>query len=317
MRLLVAILLLLPAPALAQSAADLFARARDLVAVRSAGSPPFRLTMSLTARDKDAPAAGKYELIWLGPDRWRESVELGDYAEVRTADARRVYVQRSVFGQPEPVYWLLRYADLRTALLLATEDKPGKPKNDKRGLCVKVDGPRTASEHVCFDSAGLPVRTLRARLTFSGSARLAGKSFPQSIAILRHDEDDDVLLQADLQSLEPLAPGSLPDISLPPQSVIVFNTCPDPQPARLVVSAPPVVPEAARIAGAFGTVAVYAVVGADGEPRRLQVVHSVNRNLDAAAVQTVRKWKYRPQSCDGQPVESEVVVNVPFILIRR
>lgn len=60
-----------------------------------------------------------------------------------------------------------------------------------------------------------------------------------------------------------------------------------------------------------GEVVVRALVGVDGRPRRLEVVHSSShRVLDQAALRAVRRWRFQPAVQEGRPVSK--AVDIPF-----
>ena len=64
-----------------------------------------------------------------------------------------------------------------------------------------------------------------------------------------------------------------------------------------------------------GTVRVQVEVGADGVPTQVTVAaSSQSRDLDRAAIDAVRKWRFRPAQRDGQPVAGTVVVPIEFKL---
>lgn len=66
-----------------------------------------------------------------------------------------------------------------------------------------------------------------------------------------------------------------------------------------------------------GTTLLRVQVGADGVPVQVDVVgRSGSRNLDRAAADAVRQWRFTPAQRDGQPVEGSVDVPITFNLER-
>lgn len=83
------------------------------------------------------------------------------------------------------------------------------------------------------------------------------------------------------------------------------------------VSRPPY-PGTALRRGAEGEVLVRVRVGPDGRPAGIELARSSgDRDLDRAAVQAVRGWRFQPALANGQPVAAWVVVPVQFRLDRR
>jgi TonB family protein len=61
-----------------------------------------------------------------------------------------------------------------------------------------------------------------------------------------------------------------------------------------------------------GQVILYAIIGKDGVVRNIQLVHSVEPELDKNAMEALAHWKFRPATREGEPVELEAVVYIPF-----
>jgi TonB family protein len=80
-----------------------------------------------------------------------------------------------------------------------------------------------------------------------------------------------------------------------------------------ITKVPPNYPDAARAAGAQGTVLVQALVLEDGTVGDWRVVQSVP-GLDEAAVAAVRQWRFKPALNKGVPVAVWVAVPVKFTL---
>jgi TonB family protein len=61
-----------------------------------------------------------------------------------------------------------------------------------------------------------------------------------------------------------------------------------------------------------GTVTLYALIHADGTVTGVKVLGSVDPRLDEAAVRALSRWQFRPGTKNGDPVELEAVVMIPF-----
>jgi TonB family protein len=61
-----------------------------------------------------------------------------------------------------------------------------------------------------------------------------------------------------------------------------------------------------------GQVILYAIIGKDGAVRNIQLVHSIEPELDKDAMEALSHWKFRPGTRDGAPVELEAVIYIPF-----
>ncbi|KRG71095.1 energy transducer TonB [Pseudoxanthomonas dokdonensis] len=98
---------------------------------------------------------------------------------------------------------------------------------------------------------------------------------------------------------------------------VTRRTPASPPPARaarpLASNAQPKYPAAALRSGIGGTVLVRANVSAYGVPADVDIVkRSGNRDLDRAAVNAVRHWRFEPAQANGKRVASLVQVPVEF-----
>jgi TonB family protein len=63
-----------------------------------------------------------------------------------------------------------------------------------------------------------------------------------------------------------------------------------------------------------GEVVLYAVIRRDGSVDSIQLVHGIDEQLDANAMEALSQWKFRPAARQGSPVELEAIVHIPFRL---
>ena len=61
-----------------------------------------------------------------------------------------------------------------------------------------------------------------------------------------------------------------------------------------------------------GEVVLYAVIRRDGSVDSIQLVHGLDEQLDANAMDALSQWKFRPALRQGSPVELEAIVHIPF-----
>lgn len=78
-------------------------------------------------------------------------------------------------------------------------------------------------------------------------------------------------------------------------------------------SPPPRYPARALRRGEQGVVNVRAAIGPDGVPTSVSLASgSGSRDLDRAALDAVRRWRFRPAMQDGRPTVGTVVVPIEF-----
>ena len=61
-----------------------------------------------------------------------------------------------------------------------------------------------------------------------------------------------------------------------------------------------------------GEVVLYAIIRKDGTVDSIQLIHSVDPQLDRNAMEALARWKFRPAERNGQPVDVEAIVHIPF-----
>ncbi len=70
----------------------------------------------------------------------------------------------------------------------------------------------------------------------------------------------------------------------------------------------------ARKAKQQGVVGLLLVVGADGHAHDIRVRQSLGMGLDQKAEEAVSRWRFKPATLNGQPVATQIVVEVEFHL---
>lgn len=61
-----------------------------------------------------------------------------------------------------------------------------------------------------------------------------------------------------------------------------------------------------------GEVVLYAVIRRDGSVDSIQLVHGIDEQLDANAMDALSQWKFHPAAKQGTPVNLEAIVHIPF-----
>jgi TonB family protein len=61
-----------------------------------------------------------------------------------------------------------------------------------------------------------------------------------------------------------------------------------------------------------GEVVLYAIIRKDGSVDSIQLVRSLDPQLDANSIDALARWQFTPATREGLPVELEAVVHIPF-----
>ena len=83
---------------------------------------------------------------------------------------------------------------------------------------------------------------------------------------------------------------------------------------QLIYSPEPTFSDEARKSKTQGNVTLMLVVGKDGRPYNIHVRESLGMGLDEKAIEAVSRWRFRPATFNGQPVATQIAVEVNFHL---
>jgi TonB family protein len=83
---------------------------------------------------------------------------------------------------------------------------------------------------------------------------------------------------------------------------------------EMIYNPEPSFSEEARKAKVQGIVLLLLVVGKDGRPSNIRVGQSLGMGLDEQAIAAVTRWRFRPATRNGQPVATQIAVEVDFHL---
>jgi TonB family protein len=74
----------------------------------------------------------------------------------------------------------------------------------------------------------------------------------------------------------------------------------------------PKYPPELKVEKVEGEVILYAIIRKDGSVDSIQLVQSLDPQLDANAMEALGRWKFEPAERKGQPVELVAIVHIPF-----
>jgi protein TonB len=83
---------------------------------------------------------------------------------------------------------------------------------------------------------------------------------------------------------------------------------------QAVYSPEPVFSDEARKSKMQGIVVLLLVVGTDGHTYNIRVAQSLGMGLDERAIEAVSRWRFKPATFNGQPVATQIAVEVDFHL---
>ena len=63
-----------------------------------------------------------------------------------------------------------------------------------------------------------------------------------------------------------------------------------------------------------GKVQLFCVIGREGKVSSIELVHGADERLNQSAEEALAKWEFYPATRNGQAVDVDVVVEIPFVL---
>ena len=301
-----------------KEANSLLNRARQLSDIRAENSPPFILKAEFKILQGSNDAIdGTYTEIWKSRSLLRTEISAGNYHRIEVINDRKRWESSSTPGTPPQ--------DINSAANTIAY-RLGNLSLDSRGAQSALDrsngswllrciagyddgfGGRT---ELCFDkSKGEFVAESVGFLSQSGEKikkcaftdfqKFGDKLFPRSVQCVEAGgeifEGKVIELTLDTQNdnsifAAPSGAKESPNCPIPMQPPTPIET---PDPATTL--AKPVV------------LSLY--VGVDGTPHDIQVATSAGYVADNAAVEAARRWRFKPATCGGEPMESLINVIV-------
>lgn len=269
----------------------------------------------------------RYEISWAGPDKWRAEWSGAKYSRIIVVNEGKQYRFSST---PVPPLPLLQFEQALGALtgngfggpffapwdlsgdkIRVTSEKVGK--TDAK--CVSVSG-RIPGE-VCIDpvsARALSFEEAPANVEYNDYASVGQAQFPQTVRLMigrEIQEDAKVTVTRDAKFADSLftAPAN--------SSASDFPVCGDKQDStapHLDKKVQPEYPENARTKRHQGTVWLYTIIAQDGSVQSLRSMSAPWPELERAAIDVVKEWKYTPYVRCGKPIEYEAIISVNYSL---
>ena len=92
----------------------------------------------------------------------------------------------------------------------------------------------------------------------------------------------------------------------------IYELTSDITPPRLIHRVDPEYPSGSRGLRLEGSVIIESIITAHGEPTTLRVVKSLAEEVDKAALDAVKQWRFEPAKKDRKPVAVRVTIEVAF-----
>jgi TonB family protein len=294
------------------------AKAKELSDPRTPGSKPFHLEASF---ETDQGTAGKYEEVWVSPEKWWRHVELGSITVVKTRSGEGLYTQ--IMDSP---FTPKRIDEFLDGLDVPFPDTGGSfIEQDWGHSAVTFDGldmVRVARGRVndknepidgqayWFDSAGL----LHAAywdprmISYGQWAEWNGKQVPRRIELSINNA------RAILTTIERIEAPSVIDDTLFVLKDVKPTSIDDSDDEGPPIVKPEVIYRVQAVAPAsqHGTVVVTIQLDQHGHVVGAKVKQSAGPELDDAALKSVMEWEFTPMRIHGRAVPGSAAITFHF-----
>ena len=287
--------------------------------------PSFAMKADVQIEDHGKLVNGTYELLWNGPDQWREGIRVPGYTEVQTGGKGTIWVQRSVDFIPVSIYTLHQALGFGSSVgspqsmslvQLALTPRDTIKKTSKRKehgdelTCFEIENEQKHSSEICVNDSSDTVARAPFMFADSNLQPVGEKIFPRLLT-LHHGAE--VVAKVNVSELA--SPAQFPpDTFTPPAGVSPEAGCMNPSLPHLVKRQQPEYPTTARQQHHQGTVSFDVLIGKDGVPQFRRLTESAGTDLDDSSRRALSRWRYDPAMCNGQPVEVETVLQVNYAL---
>jgi TonB family protein len=304
-----------------EEAKALIDRAKQLSQIRGDGLTAFRMKVNFKVVKQDSTTEqGTYTETWVSPEKWRSETIVGDFHRVIVVNANKRWTSNASSTPPvgfgelgfrmdlplfSMEFWKVDKIEDRESSSVSMRCLESQPNSmgGRSALCFdKTTG--LVSAHVL--PVALGDRVVERTCAYSNYEKFGDRVFPHAEECL---ENNKPIFES---ALVELATENSPDAALftplvdAKESVNCRGT---PNPPQAISTPLPVSP---RQENPSHPVVVLLSLGTDGVPKDVKVVRSYDSAFDKAAMEALRNWRFKPASCDGQPIEAQINVEVTF-----
>ena len=281
----------------------------------SPGSPPFHLRAAITER-ADFNEHIDFEIFWASPEKWKRTIRSQDFSQTLIVNGDQVFEDNS------DDYFPLGLQTLAAAVVDPTPILDAWRPGDQ--LITKANGAADESGRVCFGGKGTMCVVSRTGLTetvaapghtvtFSDYNTFKGRRVARLI-IYQIDHGDS--LQARVTELDEL---KHPDEALftissstPPEKRIHSVMVSESDLNKLALQRLEIIWPQVLDGKTSGETSYYVSIDRIGQVREILPLSVAVERADDSARRQMMRWKFKPVTKDGIPVQAEAVMNFHF-----
>jgi TonB family protein len=295
---------------------QLIARAIELSDIRAEGSPAFRMRASFQVLSTVSTNRGNYSELWASGGQWRREIETTDFHRIEVVQGKRWLFDSNAtipFGSGVVANALSQRI---VTDQLKIKEITDKELGGRQVRCVKsetefiiqmycvnpTDNTLVSDESLSRTSGG------HTNYLYKDYESFGNKIFPRTIEYKSEGEPGVEIRVVELSA--EVSPGAS-QFEPPPGAFELANCLPSEMTPPTVKSSPdPDFPGGTKASSAL--VVLSMIVASDGALHNVQVVKSGGMPFDKEAVRAVQRWRFRAPTCLGEPVATQINVEVQF-----
>jgi len=280
----------------------------------------FEMMATIHIENKGRMLDGSYRFFWNGPAQWREEIAFPGYGEVQIGGRGVVFLKRSTDFEPvriEQLHTTLGFGssgasffDLDPHPDESIENIQEQSVNGLRARCAKIVRTVAQEKHerrVCVDiAAGTIVRPEGFHDT--EIAPVGTKAYPRRLTFMEDGKPTVSIEITELKTVE----GIPASVFESPLGATARPGCMNPRRPIPILKVDADYPLQERRNRVQGQVDVYAVIGLDGVPKQLAIARGVSPTLNRQSMNAISRWRFKPATCGGNPVDVEMLISVRF-----
>lgn len=266
---------------------------------------------------------GDYIFDWISPTEWREEIKFANYERLRVREAKGYWQKSTLDYQPMLVYELSGMLHMKDVLRVRSAQTLGKVKSrEKDGVqqsCVAVNWAKFTDRILCFDQSNGALTSIEypqidrqapppiSRIEFGAFHSIGSKLVPFEIRALK---DRNTLATMKVLQLTEAKEVNTAFFN-PPSDAVLWPQCEDVQDAEPIDRVPLNYSPAIRSI-VPKRVILYAVVEENGSLSHITVIQGANPDMNTAAFEAFRRWRYKPAQCGQTPIRVETSMYFDF-----
>jgi hypothetical protein len=268
-------------------------------------------------------AQGDYIFDWVSPTEWREEIKFANYDRLRVRDAKGYWQKSTLDYQPMLVYELSGMLHVKDVLRVRSVQTLGKVKSrEKDGVrqsCVAVNWAKATDRVLCFDESNgaligieYPQNDRQApppisRIEFGAFHSVGAKLVPFEIRAFKDGKTVATVKVLEITEVKEVNTA----LFNPPSDAVLWPQCDDMQDAEPVERVPLNYSPVTRMIAAKRVI-LYAVIEENGSLSHVTVIQGANPDMNTAAFEAFRRWRYKPAQCGQTPIRVETSMYFDF-----